>query len=153
MSKIRGLFVSETSRKITRKGLEKGSRLFPPKSVIVSTRAPIGYVLVNTIAMCTNQGCKTLVPKDNLLAEYLCHNLRGRSDELNALGTGTTFRELATGVLKDVQIPLPSLSIQKGIVAKLDAAKERCEKLKAEAERGLRAAENLRKAVLSEAFE
>jgi type I restriction enzyme S subunit len=120
MSKIRGLFVSETSRKITRKGLEKGSRLFPPKSVIVSTRAPIGYVLVNTIAMCTNQGCKTLVPKDNLLAEYLCHNLRGRSDELNALGTGTTFRELATGVLKDIQIPLPPLFVQKEIVERLE---------------------------------
>ena len=55
--------------------------------------------------------------------------------------------------IKDFEFPLPPLSVQKEIVAKLDAAKERCEKLKAEAERGLRAAENLRKAILSEAFE
>ena len=55
--------------------------------------------------------------------------------------------------IKEFQIPLPSIEVQKGIFAKLDAAKERCEKLKAEAERGLKAAENLRKAILSEAFE
>ena len=55
--------------------------------------------------------------------------------------------------IKEFQIPLPPLSVQKGIVAKLDAAKERCEKLKAAAERGLTAAQNLRKAILSEAFE
>lgn len=55
--------------------------------------------------------------------------------------------------IKNLQIPFPSLSVQKEIVAKLDAAKERCEKLKAKAERGLRDAENLRKAILSEAFE
>ena len=55
--------------------------------------------------------------------------------------------------IKDFEFPLPSVEVQKEIVAKLDAAEERCEKLKAEAERGLRAAENLRKAILSEAFE
>jgi restriction endonuclease S subunit len=55
--------------------------------------------------------------------------------------------------IKDFEFPLPSIEVQKEIVAKLDAAKERCEKLKAEAERGLKAAENLRKAILSEAFE
>ena len=55
--------------------------------------------------------------------------------------------------IKDFEFPLPSIEVQKEIVAKLDAAKERCEKLKAAAERGLRAAENLRKAILSEAFE
>jgi type I restriction enzyme S subunit len=66
-----------------------------------------------------------------------------------SLGRPSTNSE----AIKNIQIPLPSLSVQKEIVAKLDAAKERCEKLKAEAERGLRAAENLRKAILSEAFE
>ena len=153
MGKIEGMYVESTSRKITQEGLLKGSRLFPEKSVIVSTRAPIGYVLINTVPMCTNQGCKTLVPNKDVLAEFLCLNLRGRTDELNALGTGTTFRELATGNLKSISIPLPSLNIQREIVGKLEALKAWCERLKAEAERGLKAAEALRKAVLAEAFE
>ena len=60
---------------------------------------------------------------------------------------------ISLDTIKGFLIPLPPLSVQNEIVVKLDAAKERCEKLKAEAERGLRAAENLRKAILSEAFE
>ncbi len=57
------------------------------------------------------------------------------------------------GKLADFLIPLPHLAAQRAIAAKLDAAKERCEKLKAVAMRGLAAAENLRKAILAEAFE
>ena len=57
------------------------------------------------------------------------------------------------GKLADFLIPLPHLATQRAIIAKLDAAKERCEKLKAAAMRGHAAAENLRKAILAEAFE
>jgi restriction endonuclease S subunit len=55
--------------------------------------------------------------------------------------------------LNNILIPLPSLTSQDVIVAKLDAEKARCEKLKAAALRGLAAAEDLRKAILAEAFE
>lgn len=48
---------------------------------------------------------------------------------------------------------IPPLEAQRAIVGKLDSAKDKCEKLKAAAERGLRAAEDLRKAILAEAFE
>lgn len=66
---------------------------------------------------------------------------------------GQIIVHLSVKKMQEIIIPIPPLSVQKEIVAKLDAAKERCEKLKAEAERGLRASENLRKAILSEAFE
>ena len=48
---------------------------------------------------------------------------------------------------------LPPLEAQRAIVGKLDSAKDKCEKLKVAAERGLQAAEDLRKAILAEAFE
>ena len=54
---------------------------------------------------------------------------------------------------KRMPIIRPPISTQRAIIAKLDAAKERCEKLKAAAMRGHAAAENLRKAILAEAFE
>ena len=120
MGKISGPYVSDTKRKLTAEGLAAGSRLFPEKSVILSTRAPIGYVFINAVPMCTNQGCKTLVPSDRLLAEYLYWNLRGRTDELNQLGTGTTFKELSTIALKSIELPLPPLSTQREIVARLE---------------------------------
>ena len=122
MRAIHGRYVEHTERTLTEAGLEAGSRLFPARSVVLSTRAPIGYVFINTVPMATNQGCKTLVPSTSLLPEYLYYNLLGRTAELNALGTGTTFKELATGALKNLTLPLPPLATQRAIVARLDSA-------------------------------
>ena len=120
MRKLTSRYVERTERTLTEAGLAAGSRLCPARSVVLSTRAPIGYVFINTVSIATNQGCKTLVPSAALLPEYLYYNLLGRTDELNALGTGTTFKELATGDLKKLLIPLPPLAAQRRITAKLD---------------------------------
>ncbi len=69
------------------------------------------------------------------------------------LVTGAAQPKLTQMALNNILIPLPSLTSQDVIVAKLDAEKARCEKLKAAALRGLAAAEDLRKAILAEAFE
>ena len=65
----------------------------------------------------------------------------------------TAQSNLSLQNVSDFILSIPTLDAQRAIVAKLDAAKERCEKLKAAAMRGLAAAENLRKAILAEAFE
>ena len=152
MGKIKGLYVSSTSRTITSKGLDAGSSLFPKASVIVSTRAPIGYVLINALPMCTNQGCKTLVPNSNIVPEYLAYNLIGRNEELNTLGTGTTFKELATGVLKNLSIPLPPLTVQREIVARLEKELGEADKLAAKFKRVAELADDAFKAELDETF-
>ena len=153
MRAIHGRYVEHTERTLTEAGLEAGSRLFPAKSVVLSTRAPIGYVFINTVPMATNQGCKTLVPSTSLLPEYLYYNLLGRTAELNALGTGTTFKELATGALKNLTLPLPPLPVQHAIVARLDSALARAGALE---ERFAAIAQNAElsfKATLAETFE
>ena len=88
---------------------------------------------------------------DDLSADYLVAYLN--STDLTPSITGVTVSKLNQQRMCDIALHLPSLSAQRAIVAKLDAAKERCEKLKAAALRGLAAAENLRKAILAEAFE
>ncbi len=55
--------------------------------------------------------------------------------------------------IKQFEFPLPPLPVQRSIVARLDAARACCDKLKSAAERGLESAENLRKAILKEAFQ
>ena len=152
MGKIQGLYVDKTSRTLTQKGLENGSSLFPANSVVLSTRAPIGYVLINSVPMCTNQGCKTIVPDSAIMPKFLAYNLIGRAIELNELGTGTTFKELATGVLKNIDLPIPPLAEQKRIVAKIDAAFEKIDALKANAEKNLANAKELFQSALDEAM-
>lgn len=72
--------------------------------------------------MATNQGCKGLVPGPLLDCEYLYFVLAASSEQLNELGSGTTFKELSGAKLKDFVIPLPPLDEQKRIVVKLDEA-------------------------------
>ena len=74
-------------------------------------------------------------------------------DKMVAQAQGGAQPNISQIKIKNLEIEFPPLEAQRAIVAKLDAAKEKCEKLKAAAERGLRAAEDLRKAILAEAFE
>ncbi len=106
ISKVNGGNLSETKRKITDKGLEScGTTLLPKNSVILTTRAPIGNVTLSEVEMCTNQGCKSLVPKSSISGKYLRAYLVAKKNVLDSLGRGTTFMELSTYQLKNLAIP------------------------------------------------
>lgn len=121
MGKRTSPYVSDTERHLTDAGLNS-TNLLPPYSVILSSRAPIGHLVINTVPMGTNQGCKGLVPKSTLDEKYLYYYLSSIVDLLNELGTGTTFKELSGSNLKRVPIPIPPLNEQRRIVAILDEA-------------------------------
>lgn len=121
MGKLTSREISSTERKITTSGLKNSSaKLLPVNSVILSSRAPIGHLAVNKELMATNQGCKGLIPADNLDYEYLYYFLLHSKKLLNDMGSGATFKELSGSKLATVEIPLPLLSIQKKLVKKLD---------------------------------
>lgn len=123
MGKRASAYVSDTERKLTDAGLRDSSaRLVPPFSVILSSRAPIGHLVINTRPMATNQGCKSLIPRRDVEHKYLYFYLSSIVDFLNSLGTGATFKELSAGKLKDVSIPIPPLPEQRRIVGILDEA-------------------------------
>ena len=112
-----------TDRTISEKGLANSSaKLVPPSSVILSTRAPIGHLSINEVPMAFNQGCRGLVPSEQVDTAYLYYFLYSSRSALDALGTGTTFKELAASRLKEFPIPLPPLAEQRRIVATLDKA-------------------------------
>lgn len=131
-------YVAETERTLTDAGLNNSSaRPLPPHSVILSSRAPIGHLVINTVPMATNQGCKGLIPGKALDCKFLYYHLSSIVDVLNALGTGATFKELSGGKLKEVTIPVPPLPEQHRIVAILDEAFEGLATAQANAERNL----------------
>jgi type I restriction enzyme S subunit len=123
MGKRPSPYADDTARKLTDKGLEDCSaKMLPPHSVILSSRAPIGHLVINTAPMATNQGCKGLIPGRALDHKFLFYYLGSIVDHLNDLGTGATFKELSGGKLKEVGIPLPPFDEQRRIVAILDEA-------------------------------
>ena len=66
---------------------------------------------------------------------------------------GTSTRYLTMGILKTLRFYVPEPSVQREVVARLDLAKARAEKLEAKAREGVAVCETMRKAILKEAFE
>ena len=101
--------VGSTVRHITGEGLQAcSSALLPVHSVIISTRAPIGHLAINTVPMAINQGCKGLVPGSGLDYRFLLASLLLAKPRLTDLGAGNTFKELSASALKSFTIGLPS---------------------------------------------
>lgn len=117
--------------------------MLPPYSVILSSRAPIGHLVINTKPMATNQGCKGIIPSSHLQHKFLYYYLSSIVDLLNSLGAGATFKELSGTKLKGVRIPIPPLSEQQRIVGILDEAFEGIAAAKSNAEKNLQNARDL----------
>ncbi len=145
-------FIAKTERTLTEAGLASGSTLLPAGSLILSTRAPIGYLRINTVPMCTNQGCKSLVPKPGVNVSYLYYNLLLRRGELNDLGSGSTFLELGTPALRNLELPLPSLAEQERIVAHLERTLGAIDAMEAKFREMAETAERHFRATLAESF-
>ena len=153
MGKRLSPYVSDTERTITDLGLRNSSaQMLPPHSVILSSRAPIGYLVINTEPMATNQGCKGLIPGGHLHHKFLYYYLSSIVDLLNSLGTGATFKELSGGKLKEVPVVVAPLLEQQQIVAKLDNLHEETQRLARLYERKHAALDALKKSLLHQAF-
>jgi type I restriction enzyme S subunit len=120
---LEGPFIEQTKETITQAGLrESSARLVPSGTVLMTSRATIGYTAIAAVPMATNQGLANLVCGDQLLPEYLAFWLRWQRDRLIQLAGGTTFKELSKSTLKRVRIPLPPLDEQRRIVDILNRA-------------------------------
>lgn len=139
LGRSHGQSIEETVRSLSRTGLQTGSAEVPMGSVILSTRAPVGYVARNSVPMAFNQGCKGIVPAKELDAAFLSYVLQSRREFLAAVSTGTTFLELSTGSLLGAPIPLPTLDQQRAIADFLDRETAQIDAM-IEAQEGLLAA-------------
>lgn len=153
MGKRESPYVHDTERRLTDAGLRNSSaRMLPPFSVVLSSRAPIGHLIINTEPMSTNQGCKSLIPSNQLEYKFLYYYLSSIVELLESLGTGATFKELSGGKLKEVPIPLPHLTEQQRIVKILDEAFAGLANASANAEKNLKNARALFESHLNEVF-
>src|SRR5699024_812625 len=85
---VDGGTLADTARYISAKGLASGSTLAPKRSVLLSSRAPIGYVAVTSSDTAFNQGCKALVPGHNTDPNFLRYAIMWAHQSLQSLGQG-----------------------------------------------------------------
>jgi type I restriction enzyme S subunit len=136
-------FISESRRTLTDEGLRTGAELVPAGSIILSSRAPIGHLVINEIPMAFNQGCKGLIPSPAIDTKFAYYFLLTNVPLLESLGTGATFKELSGGKLKEVGFQFPDLGEQHRIVTLLDEAFADIATAKANAEKNLQNAREL----------
>jgi type I restriction enzyme S subunit len=122
ISKLGNINLTETGRQITKEGYEScGTELVPEGSITITTRAPIGNLGIAGERMCTNQGCKSLNPKEKSSSKFFYYCLLAAKPYLQILGEGATFTEISTEELKSVKLPKPDLNTQKKIVSYIES--------------------------------
>ena len=109
LSNFHERYIERGERNITKSGLNSCSaQLLPVGSVLFSSRAPIGYVAIAKNPIATNQGFKSIIPNpekvDSLFLYYL---LKYNKDNIEAMGSGTTFKEVSGATMKNIEVYLP----------------------------------------------
>jgi type I restriction enzyme S subunit len=131
LSKNKYKYICGSERKITDAGYKSANTtIIERNNIILSTRAPIGYIAINNVEACTNQGCKSIMPCNELNVDFLYYYLKFKKEKLDELGSGTTFKELSTNSLMSFKIPVPSIVEQKRIVKIIETKLTAVEKMK-----------------------
>lgn len=146
--------IKKGAKSVSKIGLANSSaKVMPAGSVHFSTRAPIGYVVISSEPLATNQGFKSLVPAPGIFNEYVYYYLMASRDYARKRASGTTFLELSGRAFGALPIPLAPTAVQHKIVAKI-------EELFSELDKGIESLKTAqaqlkvyRQAVLKHAFE
>lgn len=147
------IYISKGRRNITELGLQKSSaKLMPKDTVLLSSRAPIGYVAIAENELCTNQGFKSFLPSKAFSSKYLYFYLKSIKHILESYASGTTFLELSGSKAALVEIPLPPLVEQQRIIERIESLFEKLDKAKELAQNALDSFENRKAAILHKAF-
>ena len=115
-------------RNISAAGLQSSSaQLLPPKTVLLTTRAPVGYVAIAENKLCTNQGFRSLIVKEGFCPEYIYYVLLNNTEYLKRYASGSTFQELSGSTLKSLVFFLPPLAEQRAIAHILGSLDDKIE--------------------------
>ena len=129
LSNYSEIYISRGAKNISRLGLEKSSaQLLPAETVCLSTRAPIGYVVIAKNPLSTNQGFRNFLPSPSYLPRYLYWYLKGNKDLLESRASGTTFLELSGSKAAKIEFPLAPLAEQQRIVERIESLLSKLDK-------------------------
>ncbi len=107
------MFINGSSKRITQLGLNKSSaKLFPAYSLMMTSRATIGVVAINTEKACTNQGFITCIPNDRLSVFHLYFWTKESRDKIISVASGATFKEISRGEFREFPIVVPPPPIE-----------------------------------------
>ncbi len=121
-------YISHGERNITETGLQNSSaRMLPPKTILLTSRSPVGYLAIAKVPLSTNQWFRSLIVKDGFDPEFVFYLLLGNTDYLKQHASASTFQELSGSTLKSLEFLIPPLSDQRAIAHILGSLDDKIE--------------------------
>ena len=106
------VFLFNTKRKITTQGLDKiGSGLLPVGTVLLSSRAPIGYLAITSMPLAINQGYIAIVCNKILSNNFVYLWCKHNMETIKNSGNGSVFQEISKSTFLGLDILIPSRNI------------------------------------------
>lgn len=122
ITKNKGLCLLDTDKKITEEGLKHSSaKMLPAGTILMTSRASVGYFGIADFEVCTNQGFISCVPLLEHYQMYLLQNLMNRVEEIRIKAGGSTYLEISKSVFRNLDIICPSDKILQKFQAKTNA--------------------------------
>lgn len=88
--------------------------------ILLSVRAPVGPTNLAPCQVCIGRGLTAIRPSEKLMTKYLLLFFRYFEAQLASKGTGTTFKAITQDIVKNLEIPIPSLDEQSKIVSRIE---------------------------------
>jgi type I restriction enzyme S subunit len=129
LTNYKNRFISTGERNITELGLRNSSaRLLPKNTILLTSRAPIGYLAIASNEVCTNQGFKSLIVNPEIADfNYVYYLIKSNIERIKSLGTGTTFAEISGAVVKNLKFKIPDLPTQTAVAEILSSLDDKIE--------------------------
>lgn len=101
-------FIEHGADDITELGLRNSSAsIMPPGTVLFSSRAPIGYIAIADGEITTNQGFKSVVPKETIGTAFIYYFLKNALPTIENMASGSTFKEISGSAMRTVPAIIP----------------------------------------------
>ena len=105
-------FITRGVQDVSVEGIKAASlKKFPAGTVLLSSRAPIGYMAIARTELTTNQGFKSFIPTKEFSTEFIYYAVQISLKTITQYSSGSTFKEVSASVLKTVKIVLPKLNV------------------------------------------
>lgn len=119
-------FIARGGQDVSAEGVKSASlRLYPKDTVLMSSRAPIGYMAIARESLTTNQGFKSFIPNKGYSMHYIYYAIKNSMNAIVQNSSGSTFKEVSGSVLKTVKVCLPKYNIVENYVSKVNCIFDR----------------------------
>src|SRR3989339_98070 len=111
-------FITKGESDVSEKGIKAASlNIMPAGTILLSSRAPIGYLAIATEKVTTNQGFKSFVPNKGISTEFIYYTVKSMIPAIENNAVGSTFKEVSASTLKSIPICLPDNLVLKSYSA------------------------------------